>query len=177
MEVGTIESERVATMAYAPEGDDAINLYSVGSASGLTLGQLVLAVTIHRIVMLEQRAVVRMNEMASGTEMMEKLSDWMEQLSDVNASVDAPRLTEFLLRDLRLDANSLPASYEARNSRLTLMETLKERMESESNTSQQDMIEMQSILSIRDIASSMSADMVRGYGATGNTLAGNLTRG
>ena len=176
MEMGTIEAERIATMAYAPEGADAINLYSVGAASGLTFGQLVLAVSIHRIVMLEQRAVVRMNEMSAGNETMEKLSFWMSQLSDINASVDAPRLTEFLLQDLRLAADSLPASYEARDARLSLLETLKERMESESNTSQQDMIEMQSILSVRDIASSMSANMIRGYGATGNTMAGNLVR-
>lgn len=174
MEVGTIEAERIATMAYAPEGNDAINLYSVGTASGLTLGQLVLAVSIHRVVMLEQRAVVQMNKLAAGNELMEKLSSWMSQLSDANASVDTPRLTEFLLQDLRLDPGSLPASYEARDARLSLLETLKERMEKEANMSQKDMIEMQSTLNVRDIASTLSANMVRGYGATGNTLAGNL---
>ena len=36
-----IETETIGTMRYATDSASAVNLYSTGTASGLTLGQLV----------------------------------------------------------------------------------------------------------------------------------------
>lgn len=172
--MGTINIERIATNAYAPEGADAINLYSVGSAKGLSFGQAVLAVSIRRIAMLEQRAVVRMNRMSSGNDLMRQLADWMNDLSDTGKSVDTRGIRNFMLNTLRMAPDSIPEDMSTNDGRLRLLDLLKERMESESTTSQHDMIDLQSVLSVRDITSTMSANMVKGYGQTGNTLAGNL---
>ena len=172
--MATIRVEQVATNAYAPEGSEAINLYSVGSATGLSLGQAVLAVSIRRISMLEQRAVVRMNRMSSGNDLMRQLADWMEKLADPDRSVDVWGIQNFMLTELRMAPDSIPADPATSDGRLQLLELLKERMESESTTSQHDMIDLQSVLSIHDVTSTMSANMIRNYGLTGTTLAGNL---
>ena len=172
--MGTITTEPIATMAYAPEGANDINLYSVGTASGLTFGQAVLAVCIRRITMLEQRSVVRMDKMASANELIAALNDWMTRIADTTENVDRRGITDFLVNTLHVEEDTVPAEFATYDKRLQVLEILKERMETECNESQQDMIELQSLLSIRDVASTLSANMTRGYGATCGTLARNM---
>ncbi|MBO5939587.1 MAG: hypothetical protein J6R18_00120 [Kiritimatiellae bacterium] len=52
-----IEASQIATNRYAPEGSEAINLFSTGAAENLTLGQLVAAVCVRTAGALKEQSV------------------------------------------------------------------------------------------------------------------------
>ena len=73
--------EQIATNRYAPAGADAISLYGTELADGLTLGQLVIAVSMRSAAEYEAQGVVKMNRMAGGSEKLEKMAAFMEDIA------------------------------------------------------------------------------------------------
>ena len=82
----SIESNQIAVNRYAPEGSQAINLYSTETASDLTLSQLVAAVCIRTAGALEEQSVNKMNMMSIGTEQLDRASVYMQQIADETLS-------------------------------------------------------------------------------------------
>ena len=56
-----IETEKIGEMRYATDASSAVNLYSTGTASGLTLGQLVMSVCLNTAASYEKQSVNKMN--------------------------------------------------------------------------------------------------------------------
>ena len=77
----TIEIQQIGTNRYAPAGADAVRLYAIDGAEGLTLAQLVAAVCIHRGAHLETRAVSRMNKMTQNNHYLQAMSGVCSQLA------------------------------------------------------------------------------------------------
>ena len=94
-----IEIQQIGTNRYAPEGANAVCLYSIEGADGLTLAQLVAAVCIHRGASLEARAVGRMNKMTVNNTYLQAMSSVCSQMAG-GASLD--------------DVANIPDSYEMR---------------------------------------------------------------
>ena len=59
--------ETIAVNRYAPQGANAISLYSNGLADGLTLGQLAISVCLHAASAYEGQSVVKMNVLTEGS--------------------------------------------------------------------------------------------------------------
>ena len=76
--------EQISTSRYAPRGSDQVYLYSNGLEGGqhLTLGQLVIAVSMRSAAEYEAQSVVKMNRMAGGVEQLNKVSEFMEQIAN-----------------------------------------------------------------------------------------------
>ena len=95
-----ISTVEIATNRYAPSGSAAINLYSTGleGGSNLTLGQLVIAVSIRSAAAYEAQSVVKMNEMSSDSLVLDDAAGWMATVADGTA--DAYFEPGIFLRDI-----------------------------------------------------------------------------
>ena len=181
-----IEIQQIGTNRYAPEGANAVRLYSIEGADGLTLAQLVAAVCIHRGASLEARAVGRMNKMTVNNTYLQAMSSVCSQMAG-GASLD--------------DVANIPDSYEMRRAargcnirtfletecgitisvtgwsysdRMTVINQLKTEMDSANTTSQEDAIELQSMINWRDMTYNTSSSVVTRYGNCGLNTAQHI---
>ena len=187
--MGTIEIQKIGTNRYAPEGANAVCLYGIEGAGGLTLGQLVAAVCIRRCTHLEARSVERMNKMTQTNAYLQALSNVCAQI------VGGAKMT---------DVANIPDSYEMRKLErgcdirhflsdecgvaragtahdtptyqdiMDLAGAIKAEMDKANTASQQDIIELQSLVNWRDTTYNMSSTIVARYSSCGMNTAEKL---
>ena len=167
-----IETEKIGAMRYATDSASAVNLYSTGKASGLTLGQLVMAVCLNTAASYERQSVNKMNTITKNSGLLQTGSEWIEKIVDDNASWS--RLKKFLLGELGVLETSLPAKIRTHDDKLKVISLMTERMNAIMQTQQQDMVALQSYVSRRDTAFSSSANIVRALGRSMNGCANNF---
>ena len=189
--MATIEVQQIATNRYAPAGADAVRLYGVNGADGLTLAQLVAAVCIRRSAHLEARAVGRMNRMTKNNAWLEALGNVCKQVADgaelhTEANIPAayePKhlshgrdLYHFLMDECRslgfrvTDFGYTPTYQQ----RMDIIGKLKTGMDKANTTSQEDAIELQSMINWRDVTYNASSGIISRYGNSGMNMAGNI---
>ena len=189
--MATIEVQQIATNRYAPAGADAVRLYGVNGADGLTLAQLVAAVCIRRSAHLEARAVGRMNRMTKNNAWLEALGNVCKQVADgaelhTEANIPAayePKhlshgrdLYHFLMDECRslgfrvTDFGYTPTYQQ----RMDIIGKLKTGMDKANTTSQQDIIELQSMVNWRDVTYNASSGIIARYGNSGMNMAKNI---
>ena len=151
-----ISTVEIATNRYAPSGSEAINLYSTGleGGSNLTLGQLVIAVSIRSAAAYEAQSVVKMNEMSSDSLVLDDAADWMTKVADGTA--DWAQAKAFCTGKLGIDANTLPDNLNSYDKRMTVVTAMKAKIDAMVQQQQQDMIDLQTLVNRRDVAYSES---------------------
>ena len=164
-----IEATQIGTMRYAPEGASAVNLYSTETASGLTLGQLVIAVCLKTAASYEAQSVNKMNTITKNAELIEAGAQWVERLA--NGAVSWVRAKAFLVDSLGVGAANLPASISTYSDRFKAITAANDKLNSLLQTQQEDMVDMQSYVSRRDSAFSASSNIIRALGRSMNGLA------
>ena len=182
----SIEIQQIGTSRYAPEGANAVCLYAVEGAEGLTLGQLVAAVCIHRGAHLEARAVARMNKMTVNTTFLEAMSSvcaqllngkWLDDVADIpdsyemRAAARGCKIKEFIQTECGLTIGGTDENY---TNRMAVIGQLKSRMDSVSTASQEDVIELQSLVNWRDMTYNASSTVLSRYGNVGMNTAERL---
>jgi len=185
-----IEIQKIGTNRYAPAGANAVCLYGIDGADGLTLAQLVSAVCIHRGANLEARATARMNKMTENNSYMDALASVCSQLAGtamLSTTANIPDSYEmrkaargcsiytFLTVECGLavspQASSSSISYKER---LAAIAQIKAAMDSANTTSQEDMIDLQSLINWRDVTYNASGSIVSRYGNSGMKMAENI---
>ena len=185
--MGTIEFQQIGTNRYAPAGANAVCLYGTNGADGLTFAQLVAAVCIRRCAHLETRAVGRMNKMTQNNTYMDALASVCKQLAadaELNAVANIPdsyemrkaergcSIYEFLSLECGLDVTfASPLTYKQR---MDVIGKVKTAMDSANTTSQEDVIELQSMVNWRDVTYNASSGIIARYGNTEANIAGNI---
>ena len=164
-----IEATQIATMRYAPEGASAVNLYSTETASGLTLGQLVIAVCLKTAASYEAQSVNKMNLITKNAELIETGAQWATSLA--NGAVSWVRAKAFLVDSLGVDPANLPSSISTYSDRFKAITAANDKLNSLLQTQQEDMVDMQSYVSRRDAAFSASSNIIRALGRSMNGLA------
>ena len=167
-----IETEKIGEMRYATDATSAVNLYSTGTASGLTLAQLVMSVCLNTAASYEKQSVNKMNTITKNSELLQKGSDWIEKIVEDNASWS--RLKRFLVNELGVLETSLPEKIRAYDDKLKVISLMSERMNAVMQTQQQDMVALQSYVSRRDTAFSSSGNIVRALGRSMSGCANNF---
>ena len=168
-----IEIEKIATNRYAPAGADAINLYSTGLEGGenLTLGQLVIAVSMRSAAEYEAQGVVKMNRMAGGSETLEKAARYMEEIADETA--DWATVKSFCQSELGI-TDELPDAIDTYAKRMSAITALKTKANALTQQQQTDMIDLQTLVNRRDVAYSASSNIVRALGSSQGENAANF---
>ena len=169
--ISTIE---IATNRYAPRGSEAINLYATGLEGGsdLTLGQLVIAVSIRSAAAYEAQSVVKMNAINSDSVILDAAADWMATVADGTA--DWTQAKAFCTGKLGIDASTLPDNLNSYDKRMTAVAALKAKIDAMVQQQQQDMIDLQTLVNRRDVAYSASSNIVRALGTSMSGGAANF---
>ena len=168
-----ITIETVSANRYAPEGSDAVNLYSNGLEGGshLTIGQLAIAVSMRSAAAYEAQSVLKMNRMTAGSEKLSRAAECMGNVAD--GTGDWAAMKTFLTDTLGVTA-TLPDSVDSYNDRMTAIAAIKAKVDAIAQTQQEEMIDLQTLVNRRDVAFSASSNIVRALGTSCNGNAANL---
>ena len=188
--MASIIQTQIGINAYAPSGANGVNLYGANGASGLTLPQLVAAVCLRRAAALEARSVAMMNGMTQQNGYMQVMSDVVEQIVSGNATFDSranlpegyrPRkapanctIKEFLTLECGIAESALPSAIDTYDRRVQVFTVLRQRMDSANTMSQQDAIELQSLINWRDVTYNMSGGVIAAFGTAATNMATNI---
>lgn len=167
-----IEVEKIATNRYAPQGSEAISLYTNGSASGLTLGQLAISVCLRSAAAYEAESVVKMNTMTSGSVKLEGAAQWMEKIA--NGSANWAEAKAYLTGTLGISESTLPDAIDTYDKRMAAVKAVKEKVDALAQQQQRDMIDLQTLVNRRDVAYSTSSNVVRSLGNSQSADAANF---
>ncbi len=182
--------------AYTTEISGAINLYNTDKASGLTLGQLMIAVSCRQAAAIEARGVAMMNKISRDAYLMKdyaaamdavikasETDDYVDNLTFVDQAGRELGLYDYLVENCGVGTSELPAKNDAntkaRNKMTPTNKTLyigviKTLMEKTSATSQQDNIQLKSLINSRDIAFKTSTGLVSALGNSQSNIAETL---
>jgi len=164
--------ETIAVNRYAPQGADAISLYSNGSAEGLTLGQLAISVCLHAASAYEGQSVVKMNILTRGAVKLDGAAQWMEKIA--NGSADWSQAKAYITGELGVSDAALPDAINTYDKRMAAVKAVKEKIDALTQQQQRDMIDMQTLVNRRDVAYSTSSNIVRTLGASQEADAANF---
>ena len=165
--------EQIATSRYAPQGSDQVYLYANGLEGGqhLTLGQLVIAVSMRSAAEYEAQSVVKMNRMAGGVEQLNKVAEFMEEIA--NGAGDWAAIKTYCQTELGIK-DELPDAIDTYAKRMTAIAALKTKANALTQQQQTDMIDLQTLVNRRDVAYSASSNIVRALGSSQNGGAANF---
>ena len=166
--------ETIGTNKYAPQGSEAVNLYSTGAegGSGLTIGQLVIAVSIRSAAAYEAQSVVKMNAINANAEIIDQASGHLAKVA--NGSADWAESRAFCIDRLGVEANALPSAIDTYAKRMTAVAAMKTKIDTMTQRQQQDMIDLQTLVNRRDVSYSASSNIVRALGNSQNANAVNF---
>ena len=164
--------EQIATNRYAPQGADAISLYSNGSAEGLTLAQLAISVCLQAASAYEGQSVVKMNILTRGAVKLDGAAQWMEKIA--NGSADWTQAKAYITSELGISDAALPDAINTYDKRMSAVKAVKEKIDALTQQQQRDMIDMQTLVNRRDVAYSTSSNIVRTLGASQEADAANF---
>jgi len=167
--MSSISATAASVNRYAPEGANRVELFTYNGAEGLTLGQLVAAVTIRRAAVLEQQSVFNMNELSKNVDKVNKACEYGE---DILAETDASRakyrnvIRKFLI-DLGCSSSALPGSIDTYADMMKAYEQLQAQLTSLNSTSDRLAIDLESSISRRDTVYTQSSNIVTHLGQSG----------
>jgi len=165
--------EQISTSRYAPQGSGQVYLYANGLEGGqhLTLGQLVIAVSMRSAAEYESQSVVKMNRMAGGAEQLDKVSGFIEQIA--NGEGDWAAIKTYCQTELGI-TDELPDAIDTYAKRMAAITALKTKANALTQQQQTDMIDMQTLVNRRDVAFSASSNIVRALGTSQSGNAANF---
>ena len=164
--------ETIAVNRYAPQGADAISLYSNGSAEGLPLAQLAISVCLQAASAYEGQSVVKMNILTRGAVKLDGAAQWMEKIA--NGSADWSQAKAYITSELGISDAALPDAINTYDKRMAAVKAVKEKIDALTQQQQRDMIDMQTLVNRRDVAYSTSSNVVRTLGASQEADAANF---
>ena len=168
-----------------------VNLFNYNGCEGLTLGQLVSAICVRVGVALETESVNKTNIITRTTRRLRALSEVLDGVVNGTMNYDSTltsegfagmKVREFLTGEMEYTISSsgagtdaaLPASLDNVTNRMTFYERVKGKIDSETSTSQKDMVDLQTYISRRDVAYSTATNSVRTLGSTLQGTAANF---
>ena len=165
--------EQIATSRYAPQGSDQVYLYANGLEGGqhLTLGQLVIAVSMRSAAEYEAQSVVKMNRMSGGADQLNKVAEFMEEIADGGGDWSA--IKTYCQTELGI-TDELPDTIDTYAKRMAAITALKAKANALTQQQQTDMIDMQTLVNRRDVAFSASSNIVRALGTSQGGNAANF---
>lgn len=151
--------ESLGASRYAPVN---INAYQYNGLKGLTFGQLIMAVCCRRAAAIEAQSVIKMNTMNASNQQLTDLSAAAERIFTANGPVSQTDeklfknlcgLTDDDLKDIK-DLGSY-------DKRTALFGKVKPKLDSLTTLSQEQAVELQSLISRRDVTYNTSASTVK----------------
>jgi len=188
-----ISFEQIGTNRYAPEGANAIVLFSFNGVDGLTLAQLVMAVCIRQACLVEDQSVLKMNQVNSSAaylDVLAQVGSYVMAHSSLDATLDLtktsyiprhldeigmkPTYRDFIAVEVGIGYDALPENVRDINDKTLVFDFLESDMSKYSTDNEEQMIDLQSYLSRRDSTYNASSSIVKRLGQTMNGVANNF---
>ena len=166
-----IQAVKIGDNRYAAGDVSAINLYNANGAEGLTLGQLVISMCMKAALHYENASVKKANAMTATSRATEELSGICQQVLAGTVS-DWTATRKRLVDDFAV--TGLPEKIDAFPDRTTAANAIKERLEALVRYSQQDAIDLQSLLARRDVAHTAASNSTLALGTSMTGEANNF---
>lgn len=159
-------------------GTSGAKLYNYAGLEQLTLGQLANAICVHVGVALEDQSVNKMNIITLNARRLKAAAKVLETLvageANYETKLDLPGYEgmtygDFLRDVMKLStglSGQLPTEVTTYDQRMQVYTALKEKVTADATASQQDMIDLQTYMSRRDVAYSTASNLIRATGAT-----------
>ena len=163
-----ISSIQVAINHNAPVGSEVILMYDTGTSGPLTIGQLVQAVCLRSAAAYEAQTVNKMNTMTAGSVKLDAAAGWLTKI--VQETADWTAAKAFLVGTMGIADSELPPDLSSYDRRMQAANALKSRMDALTQSQQEEMIDLQTLVNRRDNAYSTSSNIVR---TLGNSSSGN----
>jgi len=170
--IGTVELRDLKDV-FQTTKSYSINVYSYNGATNLTLAQLLLAVCLYRANSMEQQTVDLMSKMSDNTNKLNNISTQADTLASVEVAstynyttqvtVDGTSYTfwNFCVKYAGVSESDLPTGSNNcwnYDQRMTVYNLLKTKMDALNTISQEDMIDLQSLLNKRDQAYDLASN-------------------
>lgn len=166
-----IEPVKIADNRYAPDGATAVNMYTLNGGEAYTLGQLVAALCIKTGAIMERQSVTRMNYMNKDVALLEKGAEYTSLIAKNPASANWSEIRSFMINDLGISPSALPDSLNSYDKRVQAINAMNQELEKLTRLTQENMIEIQSLVSGRDVAYTTSTNIIRELGASSANIA------
>ena len=166
-----IQAVKIGDNRYAAEGVSAINLYNANGAEGLTLGQLVISMCMKAALHYEEASVRKANAMTETSRATEEIADICQQVI-AGTVADWTKTRKRLVEEFSV--TGLPEKIDTFPDRTTAANAIKERLEALVRYSQQDAIDLQSLLARRDVAHTAASNSTLALGTSMTGEAGNF---
>ncbi len=185
-EIG-VELSRVSR--YAPVE---ISTYRYNGVEGMTFGQLMISVCCRRAAAIEDQSVIKMNAVNASTSWLKALSSVTEQLFSTDASLKSvyaklddtgyvckkagaiPTLYDFFHLECGISTSDLYTGGGTYDKKMKVFSKLKQPIESATSQSQQETIQLQSLVSRRDVTYNVSASIVYAMTQASMNMASSL---
>ncbi|MBO4513289.1 MAG: hypothetical protein J5746_11035 [Victivallales bacterium] len=169
-----IENVQIAVNRYAPEGTEAINMYSMDGGDPLTFGQIMAAVCIRSGANREARSVIKMNIMNPNVEKIETTSNYMSEIAANSVTSGWDNIKNYLVNTLGIDTSALPGNLNSYDNRNLAIKAIKEKLEELTRQAQEDMIDLQSLVNERDNCYTTGTNLIKSSGQSALRVASNL---
>ncbi|MCQ2403962.1 MAG: hypothetical protein MJ202_09585 [Lentisphaeria bacterium] len=156
----------------APDGAKSINLYDCDGGKNLTFEQLASMICMQAAAHYEARSISKLNQMLKGNAYLEQSSVYLGQLGSGQVE-DWLSMKDYLANELGIPAADLPEKVEAYNDRMKAAKLLKNKMEALSRQAQEDLIDVQALLSRRDMTFSTGSNLINATGTMKMTTVNN----
>lgn len=155
-----------------------VKLYSYAGIEGLTLGQLANALCVHIGVALEDQSVNKMNIITMNARRLKATAKVLEEImagtGDYSSVLQLPgyegmTYKDFLVKVIKFSIGEncqLPSELKTYDDRMKVFMALKEKVTADATQSQQDMVDLQTYMSRRDVAYSTSTNLIKKTGMT-----------
>ena len=91
--------------------------------------------------------------------LLDEAAGWLEKIA--NGTADWPTAKAFLVGKMGIDSSTLPADLTSYDRRMQAASALKNKMDALTQTQQEAMVDLQSIVNRRDVAHSTASNVVR----------------
>lgn len=155
-----------------------IKLYNYAGLENLTLGQLANALCVHVGVALEDQSVNKMNIITMNARRLKAAAKVLEDIvsgaANYSAVLDMPgyegmTYEDFLTQVMKLtksENGQIPLELMTYEQRMKVFAAMKEKVTADATASQQDMVDLQTYMSRRDVAYSTSSNLIKKTGMT-----------
>lgn len=187
--MAAIESVELSKNSIPVDGENfalnGVNLYSFAGCDGLTLGQLVTAVCVHAGVAIEDQTVNKMNIITLNSRRLRAESKVVTEIISGKANYDSVldidgfegmTFRAFLTNVLGMEIGgdgTLPENLSSYDEKMRLFTALKEKINADATASQQDMIDLQTYESRRDVAYATATNIVKNIGMSKQMVVSN----
>ena len=169
-----IQIETRSANRYAPSGCDAVNLFSTGAegGSGLTIGQLAVAVCAKAAATYEAESVVKMNMMTAGSVKLDAAAVYLREIAEGSAVWSEAKA--FATSELGIEAGELPDAINSYDKRMAAAAAFKTKMDILVQQQQRDAVDLQTMVNRRDVAYTTSSNIVKAIGTSQSGGAANF---